>query len=144
MAINKEIESQALYLGLSQSMNNQTVKEAFVELAQQEQGHRVLLERYSKGDLKQRVLDPEDVVDFRIAEYVVQPLISSDMELEDVFLLAANHEKASYEFYRNLAQLHPASEVNQLLEKLAADELLHKQRVERIYTDVGFPQTDGG
>ena len=118
MAINKEIESQALYLGLSQIMNNQTAKEAFVELAQQEQRHRILLERYSKGELKQGALGIKDIVDLKMAEYVDQPLISTDMELK--------------------------GEVKKLLEELATEELMHKQRVERIYTDVGFPQTDGG
>jgi rubrerythrin len=66
------------------------------------------------------------------------------MKLKDVFLLAANREKASHEFYLGLAQIHPDGGVKQLIEKLAAQELEHKQRVEFLYTEVAFPQTDGG
>jgi rubrerythrin len=31
-----------------------------------------------------------------------------------------------------------------LLEDLAAQELEHKQKVEFLFTEVAFPQTDGG
>ena len=66
------------------------------------------------------------------------------MKLKDVFLLAASREKASHEFYLSLAQIHPVGEVKRLVEGLAAQELEHKQRVEFLYTEVAFPQTDGG
>ena len=66
------------------------------------------------------------------------------MNLKDAFLLAANREKASYEFYLGLAQIHPPGEAKRLIERLAAQELGHKQRVEFLYTEVAFPQTDGG
>jgi len=66
------------------------------------------------------------------------------MKLKDVFLLAANREKASHEFYLSLARIHSTGEVKRLIERLAAQELEHKQRVEFLYTEVAFPQTNGG
>jgi rubrerythrin len=66
------------------------------------------------------------------------------MKLKDIFLFAAAREKASHEFYLSLAQIHPSGEVKRLLGELAAQELEHKQRVESLYTQVAFPQTDGG
>jgi len=76
--------------------------------------------------------------------YSDQAEISSDMKLKDIFILAANREKASHEFYLGLAQIHPAGEVRRLIERLAAQELAHKERVEFLYTEVAFPQTNGG
>jgi len=73
-----------------------------------------------------------------------QPQLSLEMKLKDVFLLAANCEKASHEFYLSLAQIHPDGEVKRLIEELATQELDHKQKVEFLYTEVAFPQTDGG
>ena len=73
-----------------------------------------------------------------------QPQLSLEMKLKDVFLLAANREKASHEFYLSLAQIHPDGEVKRLIEELATQELDHKQKVEFLYTEVAFPQTDGG
>ena len=143
-AIQKEIDSQRLYSDLSQKMTDGTTKDAFQELARQEQGHQTLLEKYLRGELRQGALSQGQVVDYKIAEHLDQPEISPDMKLKDVFLLAADREKASHEFYLGLAQIHPAGEVKRLIEGLAAQELGHKQRVEFLYTEVAFPQTDGG
>jgi len=46
--------------------------------------------------------------------------------------------------YLGLAQIHPAGEVKKLLEELAVQELEHKQKMEFLYSEVAFPQTDGG
>jgi len=143
-AIQKEVESQRLYTDLRQKMTDEAAKDAFQELARQEEGHQNLLERYLRGELKERMLSRGQVVDYKIAEHLDQPQISPDMKLRDVFLLAARREKASHEFYLSLAQIHPAGEVKRLVEELAAQELEHKQRVEFSYTEVAFPQTDGG
>jgi len=43
-----------------------------------------------------------------------------------------------------LAGIHPPREAKRLLEELASQELEHKQRVESLYTDIAFPQIDGG
>lgn len=143
-AIQNEIGSWLLYNKLSQKMKNQVAKDAFQELGRQEQRHQNLLEKYSRGELKGGMLNRGQVVDYKIAEHLDQAEISPDMKLPDVFLLAANREKASHEFYISLATIHPAGEAKRLMEELAAQELEHKQRVEFLYTEVAFPQTDGG
>ena len=143
-AVQKEIESQRIYSDLSQKMTDKAARDAFSELAQQEEGHQQLLEKYIKGELKEGTLNKGEAVDYRIAEHFDQPEISPDMKLKDVFLLAANREKASHELYLSLAHIHPDGEVKTLFEDLAAQELGHKQRVEFLYNEVAFPQTDGG
>jgi len=119
-AIQKEIGSRLLYIDLSQKMKDQVAKDAFQELAQQEQGHQNLLGKYLRGELKGGTLSRGQVIDYKIAERLDQSEISLDMKLKDVFLLAANREKASHEFYLSLAQIHPAGEVKRLIERLAA------------------------
>jgi len=143
-AIQKEIESQLLYVSLSEKMSDKAAKDAFQELARQEQGHQQLLEQYLRGELKGGMLSRGQVVDYKIAEHLDQAEISPDMKLPDVFLLAANREKSSHELYLGLARIHPAGEVKILLERLASQELEHKQRIEFLYTEVAFPQTNGG
>ncbi len=143
-AIEKEVYAQQLYLSLSQKVNDETARDTFLELAQQEQGHQNLLERYQRGELTEGALGQEQAIDYKIAERLNQPELSVDMKLQEVFLLAANREMASHDFYLSLAQIHPAGEVKRLLEELAAQELEHKQRVEFLYTEVAFPQTNGG
>ena len=143
-AIQKEIGSRLLYIDLSRKMKEQFAKNAFQELARQEQGHQNLLEQYQQGELKAGTLSRGQAVDYKIAEHLYQPEISPDMQLKDVFLLAANREMHSHELYLALAGIHPPGEAKRLLEELASQELEHKQRVESLYTDIAFPQIDGG
>ena len=142
-AIQKEIESQNLYTSLSQRMSDQAAKDAFISLFHEEQRHQSILEQYQRGEIK-GVLNKEQVIDYKIAEHLEQPEVNSDMELKDIFLLAANREKASHQLYLTLVEVHPAGQARELLEELALQELRHKQRVEFLYTEVAFPQTDGG
>jgi rubrerythrin len=143
-AIAKEIESRLLYASLSQKVGDEAAQDAFRELARQERGHQNLLERYQRGELKEGALSSGQAIDYKIAERLDQPQVSADMKLKDTFLLAAAREKTSHEFYLSLAQVHPQGEVQRLLRDLAAQELEHKQRVESLYTQVAFPQTNGG
>ena len=143
-AIEKEISARQLYLNLSQKLTDQGAKDALKDLANQELGHRRLLERYLQGKLKGGASGDGQVLDYKIAEHLDQPEISLDMNLPDIFLIAANREMVAHEFYLGLAQFHPEGEVKRLFEKLATEELKHKHRVELLYTEVAFPQTDGG
>jgi len=143
-AIQREIESQDLYSELSRKMTDDAAKTAFRQLYRQEKGHQKRLEQYQRGKLGSGTLSYGRVVDYKIAEYLDQPALPPDMKLKDAFLLAANREKASHTFYVSFAAIHPAGQVRRLLEDLAAQELEHKQRVEFLFTEVAFPQTDGG
>lgn len=143
-AIQKEVESWLLYINLSQKTSDQSVRDAFKELANQEQGHQKLLERYLRGELEGGALSSRAVVDYKIAERLDQPEISPGIRLKEVFILAANREKASHEFYLGLAQIHPSGKIKRVIEGLAAQELEHKHKLEFLYTEVAFPQTDGG
>jgi rubrerythrin len=143
-AIQKEIASRLLYNDLVQKMESSAAKDVFERLAQQELGHQTLLEQYMRGELKEGALSTDQAIDYKIAEHLDQPQISPDMTLKDIFLLAANREKASHEFYLSFAQIHPAGKVRNLLRELASQELEHEQQVEFLYTEVAFPQTDSG
>lgn len=143
-AVQKEIASWLLYNDLSRRMSQEVARDAFKQLAQQEKSHQNRLEQYLRGEIKEGALGGGQAVDYKIAEYLEQPKIYPDMALKDIFLLAANREKASHELYLGLAGIHPEGEVRRLFEELAAQELEHKQRLEFLYTEVAFPQTDGG
>ncbi len=143
-SIQKEIMSRFLYIGLRQRVKHQATKDAFQALAEQEETHQRILEQYLQGKLKEGALGHDIVVDYKIAEHLDQPEISPTMELKEVFLLAANREKAAHELYASLAEIHPAGQIKHLLNDLADQEMQHKKRIETLYTEVAFPQTDGG
>jgi rubrerythrin len=143
-AIEKEVQSQLLYTDLSQQAVTPATRDALQELVRQEMGHQLILEKYQRGELTSGALGADEAVDYRIAERLDLPDVSPDMKLKDVFMLAAIREMAAHEFYLALSEIHPDGELKRLLDKLAKEELEHKQKVETLYTEVAFPQTDGG
>ncbi len=142
--IEREIESQRLYKDLGTRVQLPAAEYAFSLLVRAEEEHQRILESYLNGGLTDGALDIKHVVDYRVAEHLDQPDIGSKMQLPDIFLLAANREKGSHDFYVAFAAMHPEGKTKQLLEKLASEELGHKLKVESMYTEVAFPQTDGG
>lgn len=144
LAIMREIEAQKAYADLCSSTESQSAREAFQSLILHEKQHQNVLENYRSGSLKEGALSMEHPCEFHIAEQFAEPKPSASMELKDAFLLAADREKDSHEFYLKLAQFHVPGEVRSLLEKLASQELEHKAAVEALFTEVAFPQTDGG
>ena len=143
-AIQKEIMSRFLYISLRQKVKNKASKEAFQDLADQEEVHQRALEDYLHGKIKEGTLNDNLVVDYKIADCLDQPEISPTMGLQDVFLLAAKKEQAAYDLYSGLAEIHPSGQVRILLQNLASQEKEHKIRVESLYVEAAFPQTDGG
>lgn len=143
-AIQKEIESQHFYGELSQKVNNYTAREVLQQLSQQEQWHQKVLEQYRQVELKGGILNRGKVVDYRTAEHFDQPEIAPDMQLNDIFLIAANREMHSHDLPLALAELHPMGEAKSLLEELTSQEMEHKQKMEFLCTEVAFSQTDDG
>jgi rubrerythrin len=143
-AIQKEIEAQELYRSLSKAVTDEAAQDMFRQLSRVEKKHEELLRQYIRGELGEGALKGDQVLDYRITEHLEAPRITPDMKLDAVLLAAANREKASHEFYTSLAAVHPPGRVKALLEELSLQELEHKHRVEHMYAEVAYPQTDGG
>jgi len=142
--IQRETESQKLYTDLGRMVTDPQAKYVFTKLFREEKRHQEILEGFLAGGIRPGMLKPDDVLDYHIAEHLNQPDVKPEMSLPDIFLLAANREKMSNEFYLGLAAAYPSGQPKRLLLKLASQELGHKQKMETLYADVAFPQTDGG
>jgi len=58
--------------------------------------------------------------------------------------VAAEREFKAYEFYKKLAEIHPAGETRDILTRMANEELKHKEKMEYLYDNTVFAQTEGG
>jgi rubrerythrin len=143
-AIQNEKISYQLYQMLIKMVKEKDSKDTFAYLAGQEIQHKKFLENYLVGKCGKGALDLKNPVDYKVAEYLEAPAPSENMRPQDAFLLAASREKKSHEFYESLAAMHPAGPVKDLLTRLAGEELSHKEKVEYLYANTAFPQTDGG
>ncbi len=143
-AIKREEEAFDFYMGILGKINEDHVIETIEEIAEEEKKHKAFLVKYRDEQWSPKNLKMSDVTYYKIAEYQEEPEIKSDMKSEDVYLVASHRELRSYNFYTELAGLHPDSEVKELLLKMANEELRHKEKMEYLYANTAFPQTDGG
>ncbi len=143
-AIKREEEAFDFYMGILGKINEDHVIETIEEIAEEEKKHKAFLVKYRDEQWSPKNLKMSDVTYYKIAEYQEEPEIKSNMKSEDVYLVASHRELRSYNFYTELAGLHPDSEVKELLLKMANEELRHKEKMEYLYANTAFPQTDGG
>ena len=143
-AIQKEEEAYLFYMAILDKIEDKSVKEAIEWVANEEQKHKDFLVNYREGRYGSDALRMSDVVHYKIAEHQKEPKIAKDMRREDVFLVASHRELKSYQFYTELADLHPSGDTKEMLLKIANEELKHKEKMEYLYANTAFPQTAGG
>jgi rubrerythrin len=144
MAIGKEIEAQAFYKELQGSVADAEAKQALQFMAEEEKKHEAFLVQYKTSGMGPESLKKSQVVDYKIAEHLEKPDISGKMDSKDVYLVAAHRELNSYNFYKELAEMHPKGATRDMLLKMADEEKKHKEKVEYLYSNTAFTQTAGG
>lgn len=143
-AVRFEERSYAFYQRLQETVLDSMTKNTLDYLSREELKHKEFLEQYLQGKISGPTLGLTKVHDAGIVEAFQVPPVIPDLMQKDAFLVAAEREKESHDFYSNLAKLHPEGQVKDLLEQLAQEELGHKEKVEALYVNAAFPQTSGG
>ncbi len=143
-AIANEQEANQFYLKLSEIVTDKSAKDTLLYLAQEEKKHKEYLLHYRQESFIGNATNASKTKNNKIAEYLQPPEVKYDMDSKDVYLLASERELNSYNFYKGLASLHPAGEIKDMLMKMAAEELKHKEKVEYLYANTAFVQTAGG
>ncbi len=144
IAIAKEKEAYDFYMDLYKKVKDKEAKSTLKYIAQEEAKHKEFLTSCQKGRFCSEVLKLEKPVDYKIVEHIKKPDIKKNMKSAEVYLIAANRELNAYNFYKSLADSHPAGDVKDLLTKMANEELKHKEKMEYLYSNTAFPQTAGG
>jgi rubrerythrin len=80
VAIEREERAYAFYRELSGKVADRTAQETLQYLSGEEKKHKEFLEKYRQGDLGPESLRMTDVVDYKIAEYLVKPDIQKNMD----------------------------------------------------------------
>lgn len=143
-AIANEEEANRFYLKLADRVTDKSVKDTLLYLAKEEMGHKNNLIRYRQESFINNATNIEEIPDCKVAEFVSSPGISYNMESKDAYLLASARELNSYNLYIGMASVHPEGEIRNMLLKMANEELKHKEKVEYLYSNTAFVQTDGG
>jgi rubrerythrin len=143
-AIANEQEANQFYLKLSELVTDKAAKDTLLYMAQEEKKHKEYLLQYRQESFMGNAANASKLKSSKIAECLESPKVNHNMDSKDVYLLAAERELNSYNFYKGLASLHPKGEIKEMLLKMAAEELKHKEKAEYLYANTAFVQTAGG
>ena len=138
LAISREIAANKLYAELAGRVKAPAVKAAFKELAREETRHRVLLESLKAEPLLQNRF--KAVPDYHIAETEALPAFSPDMSLRDAVALAMKNEQQAAALYRGMAGFTTDPQLLSLFEELMTMEMGHKNTLESLFVDIGYPE----
>jgi len=132
-AIASEQEAVEFYTGLSEQTSNDAMKKVFIQIANEEKGHKSRLIRIKEKELFE--FKEVKVIDLKIADYLVTSKPKPDMTYQDFLVVAMNKEKAAFKLYSDLAKIAPNNQLSEIFLSLAQEEAKHKLRFEVEYDD---------
>jgi rubrerythrin len=142
-AIEGEVAAHELYSNAVGMVHTEHVKDMLRELAREELGHKLALERMlgDPGELAWQVteLQAAPIQDYQIADHLVVRPLGPSSTFQDVCIFASRKEQESYQLYQGLAA-QSSGQVRDLLEAMAKDELRHKNLVEGWYEEVVYQE----
>ena len=144
-AIGREEDAFNFYNELAGQVADQSARETILWIAAEEKKHKKFLVKFRDKGQGPADLREAEVIYYKLAEYLEEPEVSDNMRREEVFLLAAHRELRSFNFYTDLAALYTeGTDIHDMLQRVANEELKHKEKMEYLYANTSFPQTDGG
>lgn len=136
-AISQAEISHEFYRDLAASMDQRETRDIFQYLAGNELQHKTFLERWLAGEVCP-VTPP--VSDFHLSDLLELPRLTQKLSPKEALALAIKRKEASYKFYQSLANLQPAGEVKEFLNKIALMKLADKEQLEDLFDNVAFPE----
>lgn len=140
LAISFESESFVFYNGLKDTIENKALHGILEELATAEIAHKEKLEELQKNWKNEGAgvfidLEEKEVEDMKLSDFLVPIKISSDASFQDILIKAMHREAKAHEFYENMKTITASEEVLKLFSFLSAEELDHKNIIEKLYDD---------
>ena len=138
MAIGEEVAASIFYQEASEKVEDDYLKKMFAELADEERGHKRILEKILNSDSIQRYF--KESMDFKVSETVEAPELSFQMKPADAIALAMKKEEEAMYMYQDMADACDDPETKRTFEDLASMERGHKRKMEAAFVDVGYPE----
>lgn len=141
-AIQREIEANALYRRAADIVTAPEARDLLHDLALQELGHRNRLQALLEGNALGALSEAQarKVQDLKITDYLIEVPLTPEAGIQDILIVAGKREAASYALYHSLAQVAEEVEARRLFEFLAAEEQVHKQRIEVLYEQLFYAE----
>jgi len=132
-AINEEKKAAQFYRELQDMVKFAAQKKLLKEYEIMEEGHARILENIRrKGAVK---IEVQETNDLHLSDYLLEAEPSATMNYQDILIIAAKKEAAAYKMYNDLAKKYTGTDLENIFNKLAAEELDHKYMFEKMYDD---------
>ena len=138
LAIAAEVDAQKFYTDLAERMTDVHLKNMFLEFIEEEKKHEKILTGFRSKDSGH--IHFIGAPDFKVSETVEKPVVSSKMKPADAIALAMKNEQDAMNNYNKMADSCLDSEQKQIFHELAAMEREHKNKMERAFVDIGYPE----
>lgn len=135
-AINEEVLSYEFYTEAAGKVEDEALKDTFTDLAKEELDHKKFLEDFK--DSHSETIDLKESVDYKIADTIDKPELTTDMSFSDAIALAIKREDEAMEMYQSLADATVEDDKKSVFIGLKNMEQMHKTRLEDIYVNVGY------
>jgi len=134
-AIAREMEANQFYMALAEQLENPAMRELVLEFAKEELEHKAKLELEVLKIGK--VLRPVGKrAEFKVADYIVDFGIESDLGYKDLLIVAIEKEKKSLRLYIDLAAIIEDKDSRETLLSIAEEEAKHEVLFEIEYDEV--------
>lgn len=139
LAVGREMEAYEFYAAAAKKMTDAGVKSLFEQLSKEEMGHYEMLEKFRMDPtLIMKISAPAS--DWKLAESEKLPKLSIVMKPKDAIALAMKKEQQAVELYRSLSKATSDAGTRTMFENLANMELGHKQKLEDMFVNIGYPE----
>lgn len=138
LALSKEKESIKLYTAAQEKALTPSSIGLLKELVEEEKKHRnKILDAIGDVEKAKEIGSFESkTTDLKIVDYLEDVSLSPEADYQQILIYAGKREKATHDFYMELAQSYKGEEIGEMFAKLAQEELKHKYELEREYDDV--------
>ncbi|MBW2001898.1 MAG: ferritin family protein [Deltaproteobacteria bacterium] len=127
-AIKSEIDSKEIYQHTANRVNNALLKDKLTFLASEEVKHRNIIEGIYKDKFPDEALQIPEKSPVPMPELIITDEM---LPMSEVFLMAMNAEKASYDFYNELAKMYESNlTLKKTIEYVATMEMGHYKLIE--------------
>ena len=137
-AITNEVEAYSFYQRISETVQDTNLKGLFKELADEETGHRKLLQGFLTREPTALHFDAKK--NYKLGEMLETPPLTADLKPVDGLAIAIKKELSAMQMYTQFANLTTDDEEKKMFLELAKMEAGHKARLEDLYTNMAFPE----
>lgn len=140
LAMDREIASEAFYIGNQKKTQDPGAIELMRELAQQEAVHLELIRQFKEKGLDVKEWDPKIARDLKVGEYLMDVNLTEGASLQDIMTAAIKREQYSKEFYAEMKRALKGKASKEFCERLIKEETNHKMRLETFYDNLFYKE----